>query len=234
MLRTSHCGRDNLGSNPSVGILSCCWVWPTVLSWCHLFEGVENKAIQVPFGPLIQRVWVQVPQGIFLLPMAHLGILACSTGYSSVGRASDCRLCRHQMAPGSIPGGRTLREEEDELPIPLTTRTTSKVSENLASALIFGPHAILVQRRVRHTTTARFASCSRTVWPSGVRRWFQAPVRKGVGSNPTAVTFSNDQVTDVCANAWKTTIDRMLFCTGTLLPSRHGQTPTGLALCRAS
>ena len=27
-----------------------------------------------------------------------------------------------------------------------------------------------------------------TVWPSGLRRWLQAPVRKGVGSNPTAVT----------------------------------------------
>ena len=29
-------------------------------------------------------------------------------GYSSVGRASDCRDCRYQMVPGSIPGGRTL------------------------------------------------------------------------------------------------------------------------------
>ena len=27
------------------------------------------------------------------------------------------------------------------------------------------------------------------VWPSGLRRWLQAPVRKGVGSNPTAVMF---------------------------------------------
>ena len=30
---------------------------------------------------------------------------------------------------------------------------------------------------------------SQTVWPSGLRRWLQAPVRKGVGSNPTAVTL---------------------------------------------
>ena len=29
---------------------------------------------------------------------------------------------------------------------------------------------------------------SKTVWPSGLRRWLQAPVRKGVGSNPTAVS----------------------------------------------
>ena len=28
----------------------------------------------------------------------------------------------------------------------------------------------------------------KTVWPSGLRRWLQAPVRKGVGSNPTAVS----------------------------------------------
>ena len=28
---------------------------------------------------------------------------------------------------------------------------------------------------------------TKTVWPSGLRRWLKAPVRKGVGSNPTAV-----------------------------------------------
>ncbi len=32
-----------------------------------------------------------------------------------------------------------------------------------------------------------------TVWPSGLRRWLQAPVRKGVGSNPTAVTFERSR-----------------------------------------
>ena len=30
----------------------------------------------------------------------------------------------------------------------------------------------------------------KTVWPSGLRRWLKAPFRKGVGSNPTAVTCS--------------------------------------------
>ena len=30
-------------------------------------------------------------------------------------------------------------------------------------------------------------ACPKTVWASGRRRWIQAPVRKGVGSNPTAV-----------------------------------------------
>ena len=33
-------------------------------------------------------------------------------------------------------------------------------------------------------------SNAETVWPSGLRRWLKAPVRKGVGSNPTAVTSS--------------------------------------------
>ena len=28
----------------------------------------------------------------------------------------------------------------------------------------------------------------KTLWPSGLRRWLKAPFRKGVGSNPTAVT----------------------------------------------
>ena len=33
------------------------------------------------------------------------------------------------------------------------------------------------------------AKLAGTVWPSGLRRWLQAPVRKGVGSIPTAVTL---------------------------------------------
>ena len=28
-----------------------------------------------------------------------------------------------------------------------------------------------------------------TIWPCGLRRWLQAPVRKSVGSNPTAVVY---------------------------------------------
>ena len=35
--------------------------------------------------------------------------------------------------------------------------------------------------------TLLFSRPTSTVWPSGLRRWLQAPVRKGVGSNPTAV-----------------------------------------------
>ena len=42
---------------------------------------------------------------------------------------------------------------------------------------------------VKEIVRCGYAICMhiRTVWPSGLRRWIKAPVRKGVGSNPTAV-----------------------------------------------
>ena len=45
-----------------------------------------------------------------------------------------------------------------------------------------------------------FSHCStdfnvlKTVWPSGLRRWLKAPVRKGVGSNPAAVARTGSSV----------------------------------------
>ena len=52
----------------------------------------------------------------------------------------------------------------------------------------------------------RFAN--KTVWPSGLRRWLQAPVCKGVGSNPTAVPLqasccghSNVNTSRVCGHS---------------------------------
>ena len=45
--------------------------------------------------------------------------------------------------------------------------------------------ALPPQRLLDHTSVV--ALFPLTVWPSGLRRWLQAPVRKGVGSNPTAV-----------------------------------------------
>ena len=48
-----------------------------------------------------------------------------------------------------------------------------------------------VQRQEEEKSPVRYAATQfrriKTVWPSGLRRWLQAPVRKGVGSNPTAV-----------------------------------------------
>ena len=39
-----------------------------------------------------------------------------------------------------------------------------------------------------------------TVWPSGLRRYVQVVVRKGVGSNPTAVTFVSLALRPVLSN----------------------------------
>ena len=47
-----------------------------------------------------------------------------------------------------------------------------------------------------------------TVWPSGLRRWLQAPVRKGVGSNPTAVSSLQQSCVAVCP----TTKQNQHFC----------------------
>ena len=38
-----------------------------------------------------------------------------------------------------------------------------------------------------YMNTCMIDATNMTVWPSGLRRWLKAPVRKGVGSNPTAV-----------------------------------------------
>ena len=39
---------------------------------------------------------------------------------------------------------------------------------------------------------------AKTLWPSGLRRWLKAPFRKGVGSNPTGVTFAFWQLARRC------------------------------------
>jgi hypothetical protein len=39
----------------------------------------------------------------------------------------------------------------------------------------------------------------KTVWPSGLRRWLQAPLRKDVGASPTAVIrMFADSIASVC------------------------------------
>ena len=55
-----------------------------------------------------------------------------------------------------------------------------------------------------------------TVWPSGLRRWLQAPVRKGVGSKSTAVTCGErrEEHLRVCAEA-----EGMYLCSG---KEKHG------------
>ena len=48
-------------------------------------------------------------------------------------------------------------------------------------------HRAGAENRPAQLASRRAAKNAETVWPSGLRRWLQAPVCKGVGSNPTAV-----------------------------------------------
>ena len=65
-----------------------------------------------------------------------------------------------------------------------------------AWSLIGGQGALpeeLVPTTVCHRPMSLPETLNMTVWPSGLRRWLQAPVRKGVGSNPTAVSAHGDK-----------------------------------------
>ena len=87
------------------------------------------------------------------------------------------------------------------------------------------------------SATARSPS---TVWPSGLRRWLQAPVRKGVGSNPTAVISAAQLLHTVCHHhgqhnaSWLAKrvfipLARVVFYSGSVLsdidPSRNSPFP---------
>ena len=47
----------------------------------------------------------------------------------------------------------------------------------------------VAKKCVHLQTILAIGHTSKTVWPSGLRRWLKAPFRKGVGSNPTAVIY---------------------------------------------
>ena len=49
------------------------------------------------------------------------------------------------------------------------------------------PAAATTSDNIGASTDTTLVKLLKTVWPIGLRRWFQVPVRKGVGSNPTAV-----------------------------------------------
>ena len=79
-----------------------------------------------------------------------------------------------------------------------------------------------------------------TVWPSGLRRWLKAPFRKGVGSNPTAVTFfsSRSQVRALVPGPRKkhdTVSERLRRWTRNPLGSaRRGSNPLGVVSSRGT
>ena len=88
-------------------------------------------------------------------------------------------VCKHQNSAGGSPQAPSATEVQGQL------RQTYRGGHR--SAL---PGAGPVQR-LRSSLLPELTRTSQalTVWPSGLRRWLKAPVRKGVGSNPTAVTF---------------------------------------------
>ena len=54
----------------------------------------------------------------------------------------------------------------------------------------------------------------RTIWPSGLRRWLQAPVRKGVGSNPTVVTFFDSSGSEYLRCWFRQPSEKDAMCVG--------------------
>ena len=57
----------------------------------------------------------------------------------------------------------------------------------LSRVLKLTPHVWRSARRAGKAQIRRIICVGKTLWPSGLRRWLKAPVRKGVGSNPTGV-----------------------------------------------
>ena len=53
--------------------------------------------------------------------------------------------------------------------------------------------ALELAARDGNASQKRKCTSIKTLWPSGLRRWLKAPVRKGVGSNPTGVNFVHAQ-----------------------------------------
>ena len=62
-----------------------------------------------------------------------------------------------------------------------------RCTKPLRASIDVQEHALCQANHAAVLMICQSSSAITTVWPSGLRRWLQAPVRKGVGSNPTAV-----------------------------------------------
>ena len=92
----------------------------------------------------------------------------------------------------------------------------------------------------------QFGHVSKTVWPSGLRRWLQAPVRTGVGSNPTAVSFAGAAYAHVTASTHSSQLSHDACVAPTVLGPRPAEnkmehiarrperTPTAVSIAGAS
>ena len=100
--------------------------------------------------------------------------------------------CAAQIDAETCAGGTMLFQTQDSL---------AEWSKALAPGASpqrrgFEPHSChsLCATRQHEAKNVAIKNCNavngKTVWPRGLRRWLKAPGRKGVGSNPTAVTFA--------------------------------------------
>ena len=83
----------------------------------------------------------------------------------------------------------TLRSVQQVMPLggdPVILRSSSLDSCMCVCVLV------LLGELLTHLVCSLDFECITTVWPSGLRRWLQVPVRKGVGSNLTAVNSGSD------------------------------------------
>ena len=83
------------------------------------------------------------------------------------------------------------------------------------------------------------AAATKTVWPSGLRRWLKAPFRKGAGSNPAAVillktaTYWHTQISTPIAMECKISLRSVVAATAqtirTAFTGEHDMVPFILA-----
>ena len=97
---------------------------------------------------------------------------------SEIRRDDSAHFARHDGAP---PHPRSSAQNWPLLEAPSPPPPAAISSTGQRGSLVASTAA-------RHARSGQMAIHPLTVWPSGLRRWLQAPVRKGVGSNPTAVT----------------------------------------------
>ena len=124
-------------------------------------------------------------------------LLHCAgcTGFAVALLADGIRIRRYHSAPGTVwpsglrrcaPQGAHNRCCQD---VAIAKVRCRGVYPRSAAAVRNGVRCACCQRLPQASVCLRcgHALSGETVWPSGLRRWLQAPVRKGVGSNPTAI-----------------------------------------------
>ncbi len=91
---------------------------------------------------------------------------------------------RGRDSPGSTPGVDIILDNLLEWSKGVDSSSTSAGSNpTIVMLLLRSGHGEIRPAPLAQTTPA----CLERVWPSGLRCWLQAPVREGVGSNPTRV-----------------------------------------------